>query len=315
MSTTSTSYLVGLIGSGITDSTSPALHEAEAAHHGLHYLYRPIDLDVIGRPAEDVGELLAAGRDLGFNAFNITHPCKQLVLPHLDEISPEAASLKAVNTVLIRAGQFIGHNTDQSGFAAGLATELADAPRQTVVQVGTGGAGSAVAAALLSQGVQHLYLFDADPARAIERAQAMASRFPDQHVQATTAQGLPRLIRDADGIVNATPVGMHHHPGSPIDTEWLDGTQWVAEVIYLPIDTELIIAARAAGCRVLDGGHMAVGQAVDAFRLITDIEPDRARMRAHFLEIINTPNQPGLTSLLTPSPREHATSRAAHPLG
>lgn len=288
MSTTSESYLVGLIGSGITASTSPALHEAEAAHHGLHYLYRPIDLDVIHRPGEDVGQLLAAGRDLGFNAFNITHPCKQLVLPHLDEIAPDAAALKAVNTVLIRDGRFIGHNTDQSGFAAGLATELSDAPKDAVVQLGTGGAGSAVAAALLSQGVQHLHLFDVDPARATERAQAMETLFPERHVAAATAQDLPGLIRDADGVVNATPVGMHHHPGAPIDTRLLDGTQWVAEVIYLPIDTDLIMAARAAGCRVLDGGHMVVGQAVDAFRLITGVEPDRARMRAHFLGILDT---------------------------
>jgi shikimate dehydrogenase len=283
MSTTSESHLVGLIGSGITASLSPALHETEARHHGLHYLYRAIDLDVIGRPAEDVGELLAAGRDLGFTAFNITHPCKQLVLAHLDEIAPDAATLKAVNTVLVRDGRFIGHNTDQSGFASGLATELPDAPKDSVVQLGTGGAGSAVAAALLSQGVQHLHLFDVDPGRATERARAMSALFPDRRIAAASVQDLPGLVRAADGIVNATPVGMHHHPGTPIDTGLLDGTQWVAEVIYLPVDTELIVAARAAGCRVLDGGHMAVGQAVDAFRLITGVEPDRARMRAHFL--------------------------------
>ncbi|HRO29805.1 shikimate dehydrogenase [Citricoccus sp.] len=288
MSTTSESYLVGLIGSGITASTSPALHEAEARHHGLHYLYRPIDLDLIGRPAQDVGELLAAGRDLGFNAFNITHPCKQLVLPHLDEVAPEAAVLKAVNTVLIREGRFIGHNTDQSGFAAGLATELSDAPKDTVVQLGTGGAGSAVAAALLGEGVQHLYLIDVAPARATELAHAMSAMFPGQTVDAATTADLPGLVRAADGIVNATPVGMHHHPGAPIDTGLLDGTQWVAEVIYLPVDTDLIVAARTVGCRVLDGGHMAVGQALDAFRLITGIEPDRSRMRAHFLEILKT---------------------------
>ena len=117
MSTASESYLVGLIGAGITASLSPPMHEAEARHHGLHYLYRPVDLEVVGRPATDVGALLAAGRDLGFNAFNITHPCKQLVLEHLDEISPAAQALKAVNTVLIRDGRFLGHNTDRSGFA------------------------------------------------------------------------------------------------------------------------------------------------------------------------------------------------------
>ncbi|MCT1803679.1 shikimate dehydrogenase [Kocuria carniphila] len=286
MSISSESYLVGLIGDGITASLSPAMHEAEAAHHGLNYLYRPIDLSVIGRPATDVGALLMAGRDLGFNAFNITHPCKQLVLPYLDEIAPEAQALNAVNTVLIRNGRFIGHNTDQSGFGAGLASVLSNAPMETVVQLGAGGAGSAVSAALLNHGVQCLFLFDVDPARAAERAQAMARLFPDQRVEAASAAELADLIRSADGVVNATPIGMHHHPGSPIDTELLLAHQWVADVIYLPLNTGLIDAARAIGCKVLDGGHMVVGQAVDAFRLITGVEPDSARMRAHFLDLV-----------------------------
>ena len=186
MSTTSESYLVGLIGDGITRSLTPPMHETEARNHGLHYLYRPVDLEVIGRPGEDVGELLRAGRDLGFNAFNITHPCKQLVLDHLDEVAPEAAALRAVNTVVIRDGRFVGHNTDVSGFAAGFRAVLPGAAKDRVVQVGTGGAGSAVASALLSAGVQTLHLFDVDPARAGERAAAMAELFPGQQVAAAT---------------------------------------------------------------------------------------------------------------------------------
>ncbi|KLU10291.1 shikimate dehydrogenase [Kocuria sp. SM24M-10] len=288
MSTVTESYLVGLIGAGITASLTPPMHETEAAHHGLHYLYRPVDLEVIGRPGSDVGELLRAGRELGFNAFNITHPCKQLVLSHLDEVTPAAAALGAVNTVLVRDGRFVGHNTDQSGFAAGLTTELPGAARDTVVQIGTGGAGSAVAAALLSAGVRTLHLFDVDGARAAERAAALAAVFPGREVVAAPAGALPELVPAADGVVNATPVGMHRHPGTPVDPALLDGRQWVADVVYLPVDTELVVAARAKGCRVLDGGHMAVGQAVDAFRLITGVTPDRARMREHFLDLLAT---------------------------
>ncbi|MEX5237886.1 shikimate dehydrogenase [Kocuria arenosa] len=287
MSTTSESYLVGLIGEGITASLSPAMHEAEAAHHGLHYLYRPIDLEAIARPATDVGELLRAGRDLGFNAFNITHPCKQLVLAHLDEIAPEAAALQAVNTVLIRDGKFIGHNTDQTGFASGLAAVLPKAAKDVVVQVGTGGAGSAVASALLAAGTATLHLVDVDSSRATERAAALNTLFPDRRTVAATVAELPELLHAADGVVNATPVGMHHHPGTPFDTGLLTGSQWVADVIYLPVETQLIAAARSAGCQVLDGGHMAVGQAADAFALITGIEPDRTRMRAHFLQLLH----------------------------
>lgn len=286
MSTTSESYLVGLIGDGITGSLTPPMHETEARHHGLHYLYRPVDLEVIGRPGEAVGELLRAGRELGFNAFNITHPCKQLVMEHLDELTRDAEALGAVNTVLLRDGRFVGHNTDVTGFAAGFAAQLPGAATGRVVQVGTGGAGSAVASALLSAGVATLHVFDVDPARAAERAAALGRLFPAQQVEAATAGTLPELVRAADGVVNATPVGMHHHPGTPIDTELLTGSQWVADVVYLPVETQLIAAARARGCQVLDGGHMAVGQAVDALRLITGVEPDRTRMRAHFLELL-----------------------------
>lgn len=175
-----------------------------------------------------------------------------------------------MNTVLIREGRFIGHNTDQSGFGAGLASVLSNAPMETMVQLGAGGAGSAVSAALLSHGVQCLFLFDVDPVRANEQAQAMATLFPDQRVETASEANLSDLICNADGVVNATPIGMNHHPGSPIDTELLQAHQWVADVIYLPLNTELINAARAIGCQVLDGGHMVVGQAIDAFRLITD---------------------------------------------
>ena len=105
-------------------------------------------------PGQAVGDLLTGAHRLGFNGLNITHPCKQLVLEHLDEISPDARRLGAVNTVTIRDGRFIGHNTDFSGFAAALAAGLPDAKLDRVVQLGAGGAGSAVAYALLTAGVR-----------------------------------------------------------------------------------------------------------------------------------------------------------------
>lgn len=285
MSTRTESYLVGLIGDGITQSLTPPMHEAEADRHGLRYLYRPVDLGVIGRPGTDVGDLLRAGRDLGFNAFNITHPCKQLVLEHLDEIDPRAEAIQAVNTVLIRDGKFIGYNTDCSGFTTGFGQGLPGVTVGSVVQFGSGGAGSAVAEALLSLGVQRLCLVDVDVARAAERANELAARYPDAVVEAITAEQAPEHIAAADGVVNATPVGMHHHPGTPFDVGLLRPGHWVADVIYLPLETPLVRAARGLGCAVLDGGHMAVGQAVDAFALITGVAPDSARMRRHFLEL------------------------------
>ena len=286
MSSTDESFVVGLIGSGVTPTLSAPLHEREADHQGLRYIYRPVDLDMIDRPAGDVGVLLQQARDLGFNAFNITHPCKQLVIDHLDEISDDARQLGAVNTVLFREGRMIGYNTDFSGFGTGLAAGLPGAELGTVVQLGAGGAGSAVAYALLQRGVGTLRLTDVDPDRARLRVAALRALFPDRRIDAITVGDLPTALADADGLVNATPIGMHQHPGLPLDAALLHARLWVADVVYRPMETELIVAARAAGCRVLDGGHMAVGQAVDAFALITGIAPDAARMRAHFLDMV-----------------------------
>lgn len=286
MSVVGESHLLGLIGSGITHSLTPLLHEREAEHLGLRYIYRPIDLDVIGRPAEDVGALLSEARDLGYSAFNITYPCKQLVIEHLDELSNDAARLGAVNTVLVRDGRFIGHNTDHSGFAWGLANGLAGAPLTTVVQLGSGGAGAAVAYALLSAGVSVLRISDLERDKAEALADSMRALFPAADIAAISASGLPEVIASADGLVNATPIGMHHHPGLPLDPSLVHGKLWVADVVYRPIETELLRLAVDRGCRILDGGNMAVGQALDTFRLVTGVTPSTDRMRQHFLDLV-----------------------------
>lgn len=285
MSSTAQSYLAGLIGDGVLPSLTPPLHEAEADAQGLRCIYRPLDLEVMGRPAADVGDLVRAARDLGFNALNITHPCKQLVVAHLDEIGPSAQALGACNTVVIdhaNGGRLIGHNTDVTGFAAGLFAAIPDADLTRVVQIGTGGAGAAVAHALLAAGAGRLDLVDLDATRREERKAALLQSFPDAEVATHTPDDLPGLVPAATGLVNATPVGMHHHPGTPLDVALLGPRLWVADIVYRPTITALISAARAVGCATMDGGWMTVGQAVDAFALMTGRVADARRMREHF---------------------------------
>jgi len=286
MSSRAESFLVGLIGDGVMPSLTPPMHEREGDVQGLRYLYRPIDLTELGLPGQSVGELLTGAYRLGFNGLNITHPCKQLVLEYLDEVTPDARRLGAVNTVTIRDGRFIGHNTDFSGFAAALASGLPGAKLNRVVQLGAGGAGSAVAYALLTAGVRELDLVDTDPARCAARAAELAGFFPDQLVTARSTAELPHLMPLADGLVHCTPVGMAAHPGVPLDMSLVEARHWVADIVYRPIETELVREARAKGCDVLDGGRMAVGQAADAFRIFTGREADADRMRAHFLELV-----------------------------
>ncbi|MER5383264.1 shikimate dehydrogenase [Streptomyces sp. NPDC002688] len=280
-----TSYLVGLIGSGIGPSLSPALHEREADRQGLRCLYRLIDIDALGVPPEAVGDLVRAARDVGFDGLNITHPCKQLVIAHLDELAPQAAALGAVNTVVFEDGRAIGHNTDVTGFAASFARGLPDVSLERVVQLGAGGAGAAVAHAVLTLGAGHITLVDAMPDRAASLAAALNRHFGDGRAADATPDTLASLLARADGIVHATPTGMAAHPGLPFPAELLRPALWVAEVVYRPLETELLRTARAAGCATLDGGGMAVFQAADAFRLFTGREPDAARMLVDIAEL------------------------------
>ncbi|CAL9582395.1 Quinate_shikimate dehydrogenase (NAD(+)) [Streptomyces sp. enrichment culture] len=286
------SYLVGLIGSGIGPSLSPALHEREADRQGLRYLYRLIDIDTLGVPPEAVGDLVRAARDLGFDGLNITHPCKQLVLAHLDEIAPRAEALGAVNTVVFDGGRAVGHNTDATGFAASFARGLPDVPLERVVQLGAGGAGAAVAHATLTLGAERVTVVDALPGRAAALATSLERHFGPGRAACAAPDRLAELIARADGIVHATPTGMAAHPGLPLPAELLHPGLWVAEVVYRPLETELVRTARALGCAVLDGGGMAAYQAADAFRLFTGREPDSARMLADLTELAGAGTAP-----------------------
>lgn len=278
--TQNTVVLAGLIGAGIQASRTPALHEHEGDAQGLRYLYRLIDLDQLKLDSGALPDLLMAAERMNFTGLNITFPCKQTIIPLLDELSPEARGIGAVNTVVLKDGKRIGHNTDCLGFAEGFRRGLQDVARERVVQMGAGGAGAAVAHALLSEGVQLLSIFDVDHSR----AQSLADNL-NQHFgfgRAVAGHDLPGTLGQADGLVNTTPMGMKKLPGMPVPVELLRAQLWVAEIVYFPLETELLRNARALGCRTLDGGNMAVFQAVKAFELFSGVAPDAQRMLEHF---------------------------------
>jgi shikimate dehydrogenase len=271
---------LALIGAGIQASRTPRLHMHEAAAQGLSCLYGLLDLDRIGRGPEALEALLANAEAQGFAGVNVTFPCKQAVLPLLHALSDEAASLGAVNTVVFRDGKRIGHNTDCSGFAEAYRRNLADAPRERVVLLGAGGAGSAVAEALLRQEVGRLGVHDSDSLRAEALVNALVARHGIG--RAAVVEHLPAELAEADGLVNCTPVGMAKLPGLPLPAALLHPLLWVADIVYFPLETALLATARRRGCRTMDGGHMAVFQAAHAFRLFTGITPDAERMLAGF---------------------------------
>ncbi len=275
--------LVGLVGVGIQASRTPAMHEREGAEQGLRYVYKLIDLEALGLDAGALPEILTAAQRFGFAGLNVTHPCKQAVIPLLDELSPDAEALGAVNTVVLSGGRRVGHNTDWWGFAESFRRELADVRRDRVVQFGAGGAGAAVAHALLTLGAGEITLVDTDEVRAQNLAAALCERFGERRVRA--GADVADAMAAADGMVNTTPLGMAKYPGMAIPADQLRPDLWVADIVYFPLETELLRQARARGCRTMSGGGMAVFQAVGAFRLFTDVEADAERMLRHFSEM------------------------------
>lgn len=279
-----TKLLLGLIGSGIQLSLTPAMQETEAAAQGRRAHYQLIDLDKAGVGIDALPGLIQAAKVMGYAGLNITYPCKQAVIPLLDGLSDEARAMGAVNTVVFKDGQAIGHNTDGSGWAWGFTRALPDADLSRVVLLGTGGAGSAIAHAVLRLGAKQLALVDTDGARAQALADSLNALYGAGRVTAGTDAAA--VVPQATGLIHATPTGMAKLPGMPLDAGLLRPGLWVAEVVYFPLETALLKAARAAGCPVSDGGGMAVGQAVGAFELFTGRTADEGRMRAHFLQMV-----------------------------
>jgi len=278
-------FLVGLIGEGIQESLSPALHEEEARCQGLTLHYQLIDLAQDACGVADLPRLIDSAEAAGFDGLNITHPCKQAVLPLLTGLSEEARAIGAVNTVVFREDGRKGFNTDCSGFAVSFQQKLGDAPRRRVVLLGAGGAGAAIAHAMMGLGVEQLFIVDRDHERAEILARSVAGHYLDRLV--VPAEEFVSALKRADGLIHATPTGMAGHPGLALDPSLLRPEMWVAEIVYFPLETELLRAARKRGCRTIDGGGMMVWQAVGAFERFTGIKPDAARMEAHFLRMVS----------------------------
>jgi shikimate dehydrogenase len=273
--------LLGLIGRNIQGSLSPALFADAFEAAGIDGYYHLIDVDRM--PGRRLPQLLDAIKAAGFAGTNITFPFKQDIIPLLDAVDPEATQVGAVNTVAIAPdGRTTGYNFDRRGWRNSFAENLGgdNAQGATVVLVGAGGAGRAVAFALMDLGVATLLIHDLDGARAEALRADVAKHYGAARCRVSS--DLARDIATADGVVNATQVGMTGFPGNPIPMSKLKPKNWVADVIYTPVETEFLKAAADKGARVLNGSGMCVHQAVEAFRLFTGISPDVARMHRAF---------------------------------
>lgn len=270
----------GLIGRSILSSKSPWLHEQEARAQGLDLSYELFDFTQRGLPDAALPDFLRDLAAQGYAGVNITYPFKQLVIPVLDALSQGAEMVGAVNTVAMGNGRMTGYNTDMEGFRDSLVNGLPEARKRRALLMGAGGAGAAVASAMLSLDFELVAICDADTARADQLVARLAKRVGANRVIARRLDGLS--TEDVDGIVNATPIGMAAHPGTPLPADLIRPTHWVADIVYFPIETELLRVAREKGCATLNGSGMVIGQAARAFEIITGREADPSRMAQSF---------------------------------
>jgi shikimate dehydrogenase len=270
--------LTGLIGAPIAHSASPAMHERAAGALGLRGHYQLIE--VAGADAAGLAMMLEGVRRLGFAGVNVTFPYKEAVVPLLDELAPTAATMGAVNTVVVKDGRLIGHNTDTTGFARAVTPLLAPAGNAVAV-IGTGGVGKAIAFALASLEVADLRIFDSEPARAEKLAALLAG-----HGGARVATSVENALDGATGLVNGTPVGMLPNRDTPVPSKLLRENLWVADAVYSPLITPLLAAAKAKGARIMTGRELAIYQAADAFELFTGLAPSTEIMGEAFDEVM-----------------------------
>ena len=274
------SFLLGLIGAPIAHSASPAMHEAAAQALGLRCFYHLIE--VADADAAGLRVMLEGVRALGFAGVNVTYPYKEAILPLLDEVTPSAAEIGAVNTILAREGRLIGFNTDRGGFAKAVRRVIGEVAGQTVALIGAGGVGKAIGVALSQSGAGEIRIVDREPAKARALAQTLARRG-----RASACASAEEALEGAQGLVNATAVGMSPNRDTPAPFALLRRDLWVIDAVYQPLWTPLLGAARDRGAKVMTGRELAIDQAKDAFEIFTGSEPPFAAMAAAFDRVIS----------------------------
>jgi shikimate dehydrogenase len=260
----SNKLLTGLMGAPIAHSASPAMHEQAAAALGLRGHYQLIE--VSGADSAELAMMLEGVRRLGFAGVNVTFPYKEAVVDLLDELAPAAAAMGAVNTIVVNDGRLIGHNTDTTGFARAAAPLVEASGHGAVAVIGAGGVGKAISFALAGLNVSAIRIFDTER----ERAEKLAKRLPARR-GIVVADSVEDALEGAVGLVNGTPVGMLPNRATPVSPTALHEGLWVADAVYSPLMTPLLLAAQAKGARIMTGRELAIYQAADAFALFTGL--------------------------------------------
>ncbi|MBT3360730.1 MAG: shikimate dehydrogenase [Rhodospirillales bacterium] len=256
---------LGLIGEGISRSSAPRLHEYLGKLNGRDVTYELFDL--LERPGLNPFVALQECCDAGLRAVNVTHPFKGRVAAGLPRLSEAGKRIGTVNTVLFEEEGWIGYNTDFSGFKRGYARCFGDRAPGTVLMVGAGGVGRAVAFALFDLNATRILINDLKDGMATELVDTLKGYGCDA---ATVANDdVAEILASADGVANCTPIGMYQHPGIPIPAASVGAQKWAFDAVYTPLKTEFIQAFEAAGVPILSGFELFYFQGLDAYEHFT----------------------------------------------
>ena len=278
-----TTTMLGLIGTPVAHSKSPAMYNHCFQKFGLDWAYLAFDI-----PAERAGEAVAAIRTLHMRGANVTMPCKNAVIPFLDELTPAARAIQAVNTIVNEDGVLVGHNTDGCGYTQNLRRNGIEVEGKKIVLLGGGGAASAIAIQAALEGAAEIAVFnlrDAFWPRVEQGLKAIAQAAPGCAISLRDLEdraALKAAIDRCDILSNATRVGMapYEDQSNITDGSWYRPDLVVTDVVYAPPETKMLREARAAGCKTCDGLGMLLCQGAEAFRLYSGLEMPVEEIRA-----------------------------------
>ena len=271
---------LGLIGNSISQSRAPFLHRMLGDIYGVDVTY---NLNDPGKNSREAFEgVLRTLRDEGYTGCNVTFPFKALAVEYVDEPDQAVDEVGATNTLYLADGKVRATNTDYTGFIRGYKARRGDKPAGEVLMLGAGGVGRAVAFGLFHCGTTKLRIFDLNTEGAKSLADAVNAK--GYRAEVISADEIDAAAKQADGLVNCTPVGHYATPGIPLDPSLFGGQQWAFDAVYVPLETEFLEAAHAAGLDLVSGFDLFFYQGIDAFQTFANIEADASQALGRFIE-------------------------------
>lgn len=261
-----TTQLLGVIGHPIAHSLSPVMHNAAIAELGVDFIYVPLPI-----APENLAAAVKGFEAIGLHGFNVTIPHKQAIMPLLNEISPVAQDIGAVNTVCRTERGWYGTNTDAEGFLAPLRQLLPDWKQINALILGNGGAARAVVAGCAQLGCRSIQVVGRNHEKLQQFLESWHNSAAGIHLSVHGWEKLPELLPTAGLVVNTTPIGMHPHeqasPLSATDLRQITVGTIAYDLIYTPRPTVFLQQMQAHGAYVIDGLEMLVQQGAAALQL------------------------------------------------